>query len=351
VPFHTHTHTHTQYTHVIDAAPEGTAFFIEDWSQWENIEYAETNDDGTTEPGLYYGAQTEELETEDTHLSSVPFGNTDGNTPALGSLLGAWSGMNVSRSTLSSDGLFTVNITNHAPRGEFSGDGVDALGKFTVKGTIKEREVTIFKEYSASQGGFKSACTYSGTLNEDGDEINGVITQGSGDGSQENQVEENGEDGDGGEDKDGDEDEDEDEDEEDSASIADTAPSSVLTDATEPKIGGSFTLSRKPVEYFICRPRAEEYQENQAQALWKLVRNVSRYWAQRRHLRWDVLKERREKRNLYVDLLWKIRDYGRLRNSEQAAKWSELVRSTHPDDLNLWRSITLFKRLRQPVTE
>jgi hypothetical protein len=74
-----------------------------------------------------------------------------------------------------------------------------------------------------------------------------------------------------------------------------------------------------------------------------------RYWAQRRHLTWDVVKERREKRDRYVKLLGKIRQNGRLRNSEQVAKWSELVKSTHPDDLNLWRSIALFKRLRQPI--
>jgi hypothetical protein len=60
---------------------------------------------------------------------------------------------------------------------------VDALGKFTVQGQIKDRGVTILKKYSASQGGFESTWTYSGTLNEDGDEINGNITQESGDGN------------------------------------------------------------------------------------------------------------------------------------------------------------------------
>src|SRR5260370_11516423 len=114
----------------------------------------------------------------------------------------------------------------------------------------------------------------------------------------------------------------------------------MLADTTVQKIGGACTLSRKPIEYFICRPPAAEFQENQAQARWKLVRNVTRYWAQRRHLRWDVIKESRDKRNLYVELLWQIRDYGALRNSEQATKWSELVRFTHPDELNLLRSIT-----------
>jgi len=99
----------------------------------------------------------------------------------------------------------------------------------------------------------------------------------------------------------------------------------------------------------MCRPPTHEYQENKAQALWKLVRNVTRYWAQRRHLTWDVVKERREKRDRYVKLLGKIKQNGRLRNSEQVTKWSELVKSTHPDDLNLWRSIALFKRLRQPI--
>ena len=301
--------------------------------------------------------------------------------------------MNVNKRTQSSasDGLLTVNITTHT-QGDFSGEGVDALGRFTVQGQIKDREVTIFKKYSASQGGFESTWTYSGTLNEDGDEISGSITQESGDGNgedesededegedegeeeqeeeEEEEEEEGGEEegegeGEGGgegegEEGDGEEGEGEDDKEEEeekgdeetaeiNASAADATEATPIADSTEQENTGSFVLSRKPVEYFMCRPPTQEYEENRAQALWKLVRNIARYWTRQRHLTRDVVKERREKRDRYVKLLGKIRQNGRLQKSEQIAKWSELVKSTHPNDLNLWRSITIFKRLRQPI--
>ena len=283
--------------------------------------------------------------------------------------------MNGNKRTQSSasNGLLTVNITTHTPQGEFSGEGLDAFGKFTVQGQIKDREVTILKKYSDSQGGFESTWRYSGTLNEDGDEVNGNITQESGGQNDEDSDSDSAEDEDEDEEDEEEDEEEEEEEEEDgeeegedgenenegegeekeenSAPVADAAPNHIPDDSAEQKNGGSFTLSRKPVEYYMCRPLAKEYQENQAQALWKLLRNILTYRAQRRHLWWDVIKERREKRDHYVKLLGKIRQNGRLRNSKQIAEWSELVRSVHPDDLNLWRSIVFFKRLRQPMTE
>ena len=321
-------------------------------------------------------------------MCSAPSRNTIDSTIAPGSLLGTWSGewsgVHANRSS-ASDGLLTVNITVHTPQGEFSGEGVGAFGKFTIQGQIKGREITITKKYPASQGDFESTWTCSGTLNEEGDGINGDVTQDSGGDHNDGEADED-EDEDEGADEGEDEYEDEDEAEveaeievdEDEAEAEDDAEAeaeaeaqteaeegegggededeesgAAAGDADDPadsKTGGSFTLSRRPVEYFMCRPPAKEYQENRTQALWKLVRNVSRYWAQRRHLTWDVIKERREKCMRYLKLLGTIRQNGPLPKAKQVGKWSELVGSTHPDDLSLWRSIALFKRLRQTMS-
>ncbi len=107
----------------------------------------------------------------------------------------------------------------------------------------------------------------------------------------------------------------------------DTAETTVVQDSrprcTERPFGGPFVMHRRPVEYFIYRPSDEEYLQNKIQAYWKLVRNASRYWYQRRHLSWKAISERRDKRKLYHELLWKEEKNGTLTDDE-TAKWVEV---------------------------
>ena len=112
------------------------------------------------------------------------------------------------------------------------------------------------------------------------------------------------------------------------------------------KQGGRFTLVRPSVDHFFDRPSDAEFHENQPKALWKMVRNAAKQWYRSRHLTWDALRERRDRRNRYMVLFLEQEEVGGLSDPSEITEWARICRQTHPNDLHLWRAIARYKQRR-----
>lgn len=288
-------------------------------------------------------------------------------------ITGAWSGTYTHRRGQLSGGLTSFSITEQDAAG-FKGSGLDTDGAFTVEGTIEGSKVDLTKSYTANY----TVWRYIGTLDTETGTIVGQwgppemeaeaapasAIEG---GTAFNRTEENTKGGSGGSqpsteqvppcdieitvegptpgkgisghgDGDGDD---------DRVSHVGSVRSVVRTDATEVFAeGGTFSLVRRPVDYFLYRPSDTEFQESRPKALWKMVRNASKQWHRSRHLTWEVLRERRDQRNRYVELFLTQESEGRLYNSDEAMEWAKIIRQTHPNDLRLWRAIISYKQKR-----
>ena len=306
-------------------------------------------------------------------MSNPDAASTEGTT-----LVGAWSGTCTHRRGQQSGGLTSFSITEKDAGGNFKGSGIDIDGAFTVEGIIEGSKVNFTKSYAATYSEWKyigMIDTEKGTIvgqwgppemeaeaapttaienetrsnhpeeNTNGDSGGGQPATGQsppcdieitveGPTPGEGEPEEAKGQGDGDED-------------DDNASHVGSIHSGVRTDATEVFAeGGTFSLVRRPVDYFLYRPSDTEFQESRPKALWQMVRNAAKQWYRSRHLIWDVLRERRDQRNRYVELLLKQEETGRLSDSNEAAEWAELIRQTHPNDLRLWRAIVRYKQRR-----
>lgn len=332
---------------------------------------------------------------------------------AAHSLVGAWSGTYSYDSRRSADGPVSFFITQHTPDDRFHCSGLDTWGPFTVNGRIKGGRITFLKEYAELQGGQKVSWRYNGSVSEERDEISGYWGQpshddnedrflvdgdagqgltilGEGDGGgKEDGDEEDGDEEDGDEEneeeentiiEDGDENADEESldngtntdaapaisiepptpreeiDEldmtgEDGASEEGSALTSVVTGTIEIWMpSGSFVLFRRPVDHALYCPSTEEFQENKQRALWKLVRNVSKYWFRTHHLTWEGIRERRDKRKMYLELWDKRSEFeGTFSDPTDEAEWLALVPTVHPSDLHLWQTIAQFRRRREII--
>jgi hypothetical protein len=290
------------------------------------------------------------------------------------SLVGAWSGTYDDRRGLQNDGLVSLSITEKSADGNFEGLGVDGVGMFTIAGTIVGSKVNFTKTYTAPTFTWR----YIGTLNTDMTEMHGrwgpsemedeevapvpvvedggalnhegglidrdsvgdeklpeqtppcdieITVEGPNGTSGEGQGEKTVEDTDG-------------------ISEAGYSVSTIRTDATEVLVpGGNFTLVHRPVDYFLYRPSDADFQESRPKALWQMVRNAARYWYRSRHLTWDTLRQRRDQRNEFIELLSRRNVAGRLYDDE-AAEWANITQQNHPNDLLLWRTIMCFKQSR-----
>lgn len=309
-----------------------------------------------------------------------PDGNTDQEKPvpmiqASRSLVGAWSGTYSYKYDGSTDGLVSFSITQHTSDDRFYCSGVDPLGPFTVNGRINGEHVTFLKEYAEPQRGVKISWQYKGLLNEGRDEISGgwgpplpddgesLVLVGDGGDAQTESGEQQG----AAKEQDGEEvgdtpptidiepatlKEKADKDMMSEDGVLGTVPPvNVSTDATQTWTPyGTFVLYRRPVDYTMYRPSDEEFQENKPRALWRLVRNAARYWFQTRHLTWEVIRERRDKRRMYLELWRKKRlEYNTFADPADESKWKELVCAVHPDDLHLWYNIAQFEDRREAV--
>jgi hypothetical protein len=310
------------------------------------------------------------------HTESEAADETEHTQDALSthsSLVGAWSGTYEYQRSKQSDGLVSLSITEQEDS-NFKGSGIDGVGPFTVQGTIDGNKVIFTKSYTTSHLAWKyigimdtemtkvvgrwgprdmeddivplSAVEGSGPFTRPGEGIdgNGLEDQESSEQTSPCDIEitvegPNGTPGKekGGEAVDGD----------DGVSEAGSAVSSTRTDAAEVlAVRGTFSIVRRPIDYFLYRPSDAEFQESRPKALWKMVRNASRQWYRSHHLTWDTLLERRDRRNRYMELFLKQRQEGPLDDPDEVAEWAKIIQQTHPNDVSLWRAITHYKEKR-----
>jgi hypothetical protein len=330
------------------------------------------------EPALCHQVGQEELDLfieSSAHTESEPTDEAEHNQDASStrlSLVGAWSGTYEYQRGMQSDGLVSLSITEHEDD-KFEGSGIDGVGAFTIDGSIVNNKIIFTKSYTSSDIAWK----YIGILDTEMAKIDGrwgpqdmeddvppvSAVEGSGpfkppgEGVDSNGLEEQesseqappcdieiaiepsdapGEET-GVEAVDGD----------DGVSEAGSALSAAQTDAAEVlAIKGTFSLVRRPVDYFLYRPSDAEFQESRPKALWQAVRNWARQLHRSRHLIWDNLRERRDRRNRYMELLTKREEEGALHDSDEVVEWAKIIQQTHPNDLRMWRAITHFKEKR-----
>ena len=338
---------------------------------------------GELEPPLYYPVEPEELDLlieSSVHTRNEATDETERGQDALStrpSLVGTWSGT-YEYQWGQGDGLVSLSITEHED-GQIRGSGIDGIGAFTVDGTIVDNKVIFTKSYTDTDTAWKyvgfmdtemaniigrwgpqdmeddvaplSAVEGSNPVNRPGEGIdgNGPETNGLEERESSEQVPTcdiditfegpNGTPGEekGGEAVDGDA----------AISEAGSAVSGMQADAAEVLIlKGTFCLVRRPIDYFLYRPSDTEFQESRPKALWKMARNAAGDWYRSRNLTWDTLRERRDRRNRYTELLRKREVQGKLYDSKEVTEWVTIIQQTHPSDLRMWRAIAHFKEKR-----
>lgn len=381
---------HFQYAYTFEQPKKGE-FWTQDPDEYDTIPEEPPSDSDIPEPELFYHdkPQIEELDldaglTKNSDPESL-YSNTNQEEPvpmtqASQSLVGAWSGTYRYRLDASgpTDGLVSFSITQHTSDDRFHCSGVDTWGPFTVNGHVNGEHIIFLKEYAEPQNGEKVSWRYKGLLNKERDEISGkwglpssddgealVSDEDRGDDAQTEPGEQQGAI----------------KEQQEGETVGDTPPTinieaatleekadedmmseefvpetgsplaDVSTDTMETWIPyGTFVLYRRPVHYAFCRPPDEEFQENKPRALWRLVQNAARYWFKMRHLTWEGIRERRDKRQTYLELWRKKKaEYDTFTDPADKSKWDALVCAVHPDDLQLWRKIAQFKDRREAV--
>jgi hypothetical protein len=97
----------------------------------------------------------------------------------------------------------------------------------------------------------------------------------------------------------------------------------------------------------MSRPTDDEFSENKARALWKLALNFVISSVRSRTLWWHVLRERRDKRRRFIRIVLIHQSNHQVTSDNDDNEYKELVRTTHPDDLALWRSISSLSLSRR----
>ncbi len=341
---------------------------------------------------LFYAPDTEDID----RVAEPTFDDATSPHPtAAHSLVGHWSG-SYDYEGQEGDGLVSFTVSSHDDAGAIVGSGTDALGPFTVHGTLNDDRLTFIKEYLLLQDGQLIIWRYEGLVAPGLDEIKGqwgppdadwklvvegdepeqtigageversVVSEnadfrplmvddsvdgparqtegedsvtGPGAGMPEIRVDELAEDSGEADDQDYDDDDDE---SDDGASDTGTADTGI----TAGFMHGTFFLKRRPVEYLLSCPSNEEFAENRPRALWKLALNATLRVVQSKSLNWGLISARRKQRLRYIELLkhrqesWGSYDVG------EAQEWAQLIKEIHPKDLHLWRCIALYQMRR-----
>ena len=323
------------------------------------------------EPPLCHQVEQEELDLfmeSSGHTESEATNESEHNQDARASLVGVWSGTyEYQEKDRQGDGLVGLSITEHED-GKFEGSGIDGIGPFTVDGTIVGNKVIFTKSYTIRDEAWK----YIGFLDTEMTKIVGrwgrldmeddVMPVSAVEGSGHFNHQGEGVDGGGIEDRESSEQAPPcdivitvegpsgtpgKEHDDDGNSEAGSALSSTQTDATEVLVTkGTFSLVRRPVDYFLYRPSDAEFQESRPKALWKMVSNWARQSYRSHHLIWDTLRERRDQRNRYSVLLLKQEELGALYHPDELAEWAKIIQESHPNDVRMWRAITHYKEKR-----
>lgn len=281
---------------------------------------------------LCYGPQVEELDVvfDERLNSSVADEGGSFITAAESetSLVGHWGGTYTYKNNAGNDGLVSFTITAQSADGTISGHGKDAWGPFSVRGAVTDGDHLAFiKDYAMLQRGEKVVWYYEATLQADLLAIAGSW------GLPQSVMQSR------------------------RYAHASRKPS---RGGTLPPPGsktdrlvvlGSFALKRRPVEYFLACPPAEEFARNRPRALWELAINVAIQAAdaRSRRLDWGALRARSVLRERYVELNTKRKANMYRLGPQETAEFEELLTKIHPDDLHAWNALGLFREGRRIV--
>ena len=105
----------------------------------------------------------------------------------------------------------------------------------------------------------------------------------------------------------------------------------------------TFVFKRVPPEILVDRPHPREFMENRIKALWKYALTAVRNQVRRQLFSWSYLRERRDVRKEYLELLQKEAD-GRLTNEELKRSSSALA---HRSTFNDVRCFYIIQEYRQ----
>ncbi|KAI0369608.1 hypothetical protein BV20DRAFT_945606 [Pilatotrama ljubarskyi] len=272
------------------------------------------------EPPLFFGAQVEELDSAFTERSDS---NDLGESELTSiSLVGHWSGHYSYDSGAGDDGLVSFIVSNHTTDGSVNGSGKDAWGPFMIRGSLRGNHFAFIKTYAMLQGGEKVVWYYEATVQDDLSAMDGcwglpesVIQLKM---SKKRNLEDD-----------------------------DLPPPG--SETGKPVRFGSFTLQRRPVEYYLACPPPEAFERNRILALWTLAINVTLHTVRMRRFEWDALSARRQLRERYIDLQ-KKRTANYLELSRQEEREREaLLKDIHPDDLHGWNAMSMFRIRREVV--
>ncbi|KAH9847166.1 hypothetical protein C2E23DRAFT_742357 [Lenzites betulinus] len=278
---------------------------------------------------LCYGPQVEELDVLGERWKPEAIDEGDA-TPADAegtSLIGHWGGTYTYGENTNNDGLVSFKMTRHDPDGTIAGNGKDAWGPFTVRGTISDNFVAWIKDYEMLQQGDKIVWYYEAMVQDDMCGMGGVW------GLPESIMQ--------------------------IRYWSKTRTKPVVNEPLPPPGSqtdklvtlGTFTLKRRPVEYFFACPPAEEFKLNRNRALWKLAINaaIQTVHARSRRLDWNALRERRQLRERFVELVTKRKAQRYWLNDEEERERGELQNKIHPDDLHAWNALAFFRQRREIV--
>ncbi|KAL0578964.1 hypothetical protein V5O48_003056 [Marasmius crinis-equi] len=325
----------------------------------------------TTERELYHEPLTEELDLGLPSLEpSLP--NTSAAQEASTKsengpqLVGAWSGSYSHYATAPSFGQLSLSITQHTADDRFRCTGIDMWGPFLVNGRLDGERILFLKKHEKGHND-SAMWRYQGKLNGDQWTISGEWGYPLYDQEETKLLAGVGSDEDGHVNEEvrepdrGDNDpsipvivveaptvDPESDQEAPDHSSEEGFPSGDGEQFNSWVAVGTFVLTRRPVEYALCRPPDQEFHDSRPRALWTLVRNVAKHWYQSRHLSWETIRQKRDKRKAYLKL-WEIGSRWGFDNEGIRDSWNDLVQSLHPQDSYLWRTVAEFKYRRDPV--
>jgi hypothetical protein len=383
----------TQYTYVMEdhrASNYWDRSLEGDMHSVPELSMSSTDD----EPGLWYPVQQEQLNTFEYSSSS----GGDSTSRPQHSMVGHWGGKYM---VGSGSRVIYLDITSVEDDGQLSGAGADIYGRFKIDGKIDGDQAAFVKEYLQPWKGEITKWACEATLNGDTDRMEGVWravedhdrlppTESSADPTQDKSYDKmdtsaynNGlaepvttdyleaattphldnsghETGDlpdtsvdrpvisldvAGTKQDvpnastetGD----------DTSDPADDTDTKSVAE-TEIISGGTFELLRRPVEWFLCRPSAQEFERNRLESLWKFALIAVSRRVQTRSPHWAYMQTRRRLRQRYMELRRHGDDEGEW-SALETHDWIEIVKIVHAEDRVLWKAVMEFEDRRDVV--
>ncbi|KAK7040772.1 hypothetical protein VNI00_009678 [Paramarasmius palmivorus] len=283
---------------------------------------------------LVFGTQTEEID----RLILTASGQADSRdyNGIPRSLIGHWSGQYSYGGIREDDGLLSFTVSEQNIDRTFVGSGMDTYGPFTVEGYVEGNWVKFNKKYQLLQHGQEVAWRYEGVVTEDFDEVKGRW----GYPADFNTPQIDSKDSGSEEDSEGNRDSEESRDAVGNGDTQETGEDSKI------KSQFTFFLKHRPIEYLLSCPAQEEFIQNRPKALWKLALNASVRTVREKKLSWDVIAARRHQRQRYIEMAKTLEKFGRI-HPDNTNEWHELLKTAHPNDIALWRTIMLFQIRRE----